>query len=526
MVRRWWFVWLVVAMPAAWWAFVVPVGGTWDEPAHLVKAAAVWQGQLLGEHRSAVGDDGVRRETTDVTVPAWVGRVAGHDCFAAGDDPTCLPDPGTDQRLVRASTTAGPYPPLYYAAVGWPTRWIAGAPCVVVIRLVSAVWFATLMVWGWSFLRRAVSDRSAFVAVVVAATPTTLALGGAINPNGFEIGAAFAAWCAAAAIGAELRAGRNVGADSVASFMVSLTAAAAVRSLGPAIALAIVAFSTWCGVLPKRWWAATRVRRAVGRAAVATALGSGWIVIAGHYRSLDAHDRPGPAQLVVDGLSMVPIWAAQMFGSVDWGYSLTLIGVVAAAGWIVLVAHASRTAEPRSARVGVVALAAAVLIGPALLQLVSGGHVEQAWQGRYVSPVAVGLVVVSAVALDRSSPSTARRLGAGAAIASVVASLGVGGWKAAEWASARGRAPWSSTAWPQAPIAFVALVSAGTVVVSILAAAAAASTATFAATGPTVHPKPALGSNNVLESMVPADGVTWQTSTDRRGSGDSSRSRR
>jgi hypothetical protein len=258
---------------------------------------------------------------------------------------------------------------------------------------------------------------------------------------------------------------------------------------------------------------------------VATALASGWIVIAGHYRSLDTHDRPGPAQLVVDGLSMVPIWAAQMFGSVDWGYSLTLIGVVAAAGWIVLVAHASRTAEPRSARVGVVALAAAVLIGPALLQLVSGGHVEQAWQGRYVSPVAVGLVVVSAVALDRSSPSTARRLGAGAAIASVVASLGVGGWKAAEWASARGRAPWSSTAWPQAPIAFVALVSAGTVVVSILAAAAA-STATFAATGPTVHPKPALGSNNVLESMVPADGVTWQTSTDRRGSGDSSRSRR
>lgn len=56
MVRRWWFVWLVVAMPAAWWAFVVPVGGTWDEPAHLVKAAAVWQGQLLGEHRSAVSD--------------------------------------------------------------------------------------------------------------------------------------------------------------------------------------------------------------------------------------------------------------------------------------------------------------------------------------------------------------------------------------------------------------------------------------------------------------------------------------
>ncbi len=138
----------VLSVLGAWllgaaWSLMTPVMGAYDENQHFIKAVSVWHGQLRGREVAVpvqAGEgiaprmDGVRVPSDDASLQQVHGCFVGH-----GRTPDCAPSArGAHERLVTALTAAGPYPPLYYLLVGWPTR-LVGAPLdLYLMRIVSA----------------------------------------------------------------------------------------------------------------------------------------------------------------------------------------------------------------------------------------------------------------------------------------------------------------------------------------------------------------------------------------------------
>lgn len=137
------------------WAFVTPRMGVPDEPAHTIKAASLWQGELRG--RKVHLDSGnplipIPISMDRVQVPESYAELPGVPaCFAfqpyigAG----CAPSPGTDMTPTKALTAAGSYPPLYYVLVGWPSRFVGADVGVYLMRLTSAAVCALMIAIGF-----------------------------------------------------------------------------------------------------------------------------------------------------------------------------------------------------------------------------------------------------------------------------------------------------------------------------------------------------------------------------------------
>ena len=180
------------------WAFASPLLSVPDEPAHLVKSAAVARGELTGR-KIAIRDEGpgsIFRGgfTVVVDVPlsyAWQTSEIPN-CFIY--DPTtpagCAPEFRDQPEEVTWTTWVGEYPPTYYAAVGWATLVDTGRNGVYLARLVSAAISAAFLATAFACALTSARHRVLALGVVLAATPMTLFLAGSINPNGLEIAAA------------------------------------------------------------------------------------------------------------------------------------------------------------------------------------------------------------------------------------------------------------------------------------------------------------------------------------------------
>ena len=97
------------------WAVATPLSASPDEPAHIIKAAAVVRGQLIGEPTS-------RQGFTTVTIPSAVGNAWAWTCPAYHPQTTADCQVITGDSTVRSTvTSAGLYNPTYYALVGWPS---------------------------------------------------------------------------------------------------------------------------------------------------------------------------------------------------------------------------------------------------------------------------------------------------------------------------------------------------------------------------------------------------------------------
>src|SRR3954469_22302855 len=104
-------VWALLSALSAVWALATPISGAPAEAAHIVRAASVVRGQLVG----TPSPDG-----HVVTVPRYIADTQRETCFAFHPRVTAN-CPGDDQRDPGApttgTTTAGLYNPLYYYAV-------------------------------------------------------------------------------------------------------------------------------------------------------------------------------------------------------------------------------------------------------------------------------------------------------------------------------------------------------------------------------------------------------------------------
>jgi hypothetical protein len=179
--------WLLLAILGSLWALATPIGGSPDEPAHVVKAASVVRGELLPETMIATG--GV------VHVPAAFAFEYQQGCFAFFADipASCAPSfTGDPSQIVETYSSASLYNPTYYWLVGWPSLVLPDFSGIYAMRIMSAVltsFFLAVCFWVIGSWR---SRRVPTIGVLVGITPIVLYLMGTVNPNALEFTAGLA----------------------------------------------------------------------------------------------------------------------------------------------------------------------------------------------------------------------------------------------------------------------------------------------------------------------------------------------
>lgn len=473
---------LALAALHAIWSVTIPLMASPDEPSHVVRAAAVARGQWSGELGPAPTDTSVPGAATTVRLPSdYSQAVALPNCFAfhPNQAASCQPHLAPAGRSTASvATFAGQYPPLYYALVGWPSRFLSAEAGIYAMRLVSGTIASALLVWGIARLRTSTLPAGATWAAAAALTPMTLFMGATVNPEALEISSAFAFWAACLVLAV------STGIPSRATVIQAVVAGALLvnaRTSGPVWALAIVAITLI--LAPKgrarALWAARSMRWAVVAAIGAGLAATAWVASHGGLVTGD-HLYPQYASPLRVGravLSETYAYTLQMIGDFGWldapSPPVTTVVWFVVAGALVLVTLAA----PLRRRVRLALfLSILVVVGaPVALQIPTAVDTGIIWQGRYTLPVAVGVPVVAAIAFT-SVPGPlddlVRRMARW-----VVPAVGVAHVAAFWWALRRysvglnGQLITRSPAWTS-PLGYLSAVALYTAVVAAVAGAA------------------------------------------------------
>lgn len=161
------------------WAFATPYDGPADEQAHALRAAAVAHGEVLAPSDS---------------VQLTPNGLFHHYCFeqkvtVAAD---CAREPGGDATMTPHKVGSASYNPVYYALTGWPLGLWPNWTGILLTRLLTGAAMAALLAAAVVAACRWTRHRGVLAGLVVAISPMTVSLGGAINPNGVEIAAGVA----------------------------------------------------------------------------------------------------------------------------------------------------------------------------------------------------------------------------------------------------------------------------------------------------------------------------------------------
>ncbi|HET9058785.1 MAG TPA: DUF2142 domain-containing protein [Acidimicrobiales bacterium] len=387
-------------LAASAWSFACPLGSPPDEPAHLIRAASLVRGQLVG--RDLPGATQAQGSYVIVGVPEVFASLANDvACFKrdpkipAGCQAPLVPSP-QDQSV---ESYVGRYPPLYYAITGLPTLAFVSVGGVYAARLVSAALCALMLALAVVSARRVPERPLLPTGVALGATPMVLYLGGALNPSGFEAACGVAAFAGAVAL-ARLPLDALTRAD-VARLGVPALCLMLVRALSPV--WAVVAVAVLCLL---RGWPATGAllrRRAVrawlAAGGVAGALSLAWDFAAGGLRLQPGmHVRPGTsalgvAHLALDRLHLIAVSSIGLFGWLDTSspYGVVAVWALATAA-LVAVAVVTGSGRERLATLGTALAWAAFAYVFVLAMVPSHGLVGQ---GRDFLALAAGIPVVA-----------------------------------------------------------------------------------------------------------------------------------
>lgn len=393
----------LVVMSVA-WALAAPLFTSPDETSHVIKAAAVARGQVWTPPADAEPTRDRPGGAAVVRVPAGYAeapRIAACTAFKPEVTAECvepLPEGGGTGSV---ETYAGQYPPLYYALVGWPSLLDDGDAGVYGMRLVSALLGSALLLAGVAVLPR--SSGWTGLAVATAVSPMVLFLAATVNPNGLEVCAAAAFWCALLGLTTDPDGPverRLVLAGVAGAVLVN------VRATGPVVAVVTVVVA----LLVTRRGALRRVVRA--RAAVpvlvlgvlSSVTSVGWLLAAGTTASA-ADLYPEYANPVVTArasLGRTERYVEEMIGTFGWldtPAPLLTYSVWGAAALLLLVLAVS--SPSRRDRAAVAAMVLLLLAVPSLVQVPQAEDVGLVWQGRYALPLAVGAVLLAGLVAPR-----------------------------------------------------------------------------------------------------------------------------
>ncbi len=381
----------ILLLQAAWILTVPPFRGS-DEFDHSYRAAAVADGEVIADDWASDG------RGLYVTVPRDIVAAARFQC--EGLDYTgpenCAPPAGTSEH-VRVASGAGLYHPAFYWLVGTAAQPFEGAAALYAMRIATALLcllFIGVAVWATTRTR----SRWPTAGLVVALSPVLIYSTTIVAPNGVEMAAGLALWASLLAVV------RDPGAELVPRLLLFATVAAVsvctLRMLGPlfvALIVGCVVVSNSAGarrVLRERRRALLAATSAV---VVAGAGAAGWVLANGQTGA-----PPGPRGGGAVNAAQVLVWNLQTIAAFpirNQPGALIIYPIV-----LVLVAGIVLTAlryAGRGERSAIVGGTVVVLALPLALTLATEGDRGVIWQGRYVLPFGVGLLLMAGYALAR-----------------------------------------------------------------------------------------------------------------------------
>lgn len=459
------------------WSFATPHMGVPDEPAHVIRAAAVVRGDIIPRQSAN------KPYISEVDVPAWAAGAHALPCFAF--DPnipaSCQPEPANDDSITAAQTSAGINGPGYYAIVGLPSLVLDGASAFYAMRLVNVAVTAALLAAAFMALSQLPRARWSYLALAVAVTPMALYLMGAVNPNSVEFSSAAAVFATLVVVVRTPSPGWLLW-ERAAIVVMGATLLVNTRSISLlwlalviALALLVARRDHLLALLrrPATWLMA-------GLSAVVVVLMFIWFTrphsdftVEGStlYPLIGGNFVLGSQVMLDRNLEFAVGWIG-LFGWVDTP-SPTLSVLIWCTVIVGLIAASVLFGRGRARLVTVLFVIAAVGI-PVVIQGILLPDYGFIWQGRYMMAIYICMMIVAGIALDEAPmllPEPARRR----IIIVLIAAIAIGNLVSFLWVLRRyvvGGGTWSqmllSPAW-QPPLTWIGL---GSLFALVVAAAA------------------------------------------------------
>jgi Predicted membrane protein (DUF2142) len=399
---RWWTTFVLITLLAGIWGLTTPLFGVPDEPAHVIRAAAVVRGDPLGTKREGESDlvryVSVPAIFDSVTIPFAGDPRLTTVCFAFDRNvtPDCLSFSGSKElRLV--ATHVAHNPPLYYGVAGAASLGLASVSGVLLMRGATVLMCAALVAWAYWSARRARKPAPALFGLTLVVTPTALFLFGSVNPNALEIAAGIALWAAGGML--VLEASSRIDRRLVAVTGVSASVLAVSRSLSPLwVALIVVTLAVFAPPGGLRRLASDPTCRIWGAVVfVATAAQTAWIVAFDSLENLGGAGADGSTSEIVRlAFGKSTINYEQMIGVFGWldtpAPFLTILLWTMMLGGLTGLAL---VAGGRRQCVALIGLIGAVTVVPVVIESARAEDVGFIWQGRYTMPLAVGVPILA-----------------------------------------------------------------------------------------------------------------------------------
>jgi Predicted membrane protein (DUF2142) len=403
---QWLITFALIAAVTGLWSLATPLFASADEPAHVIRAAAVGRGELTGRQD--------QRKNFESYV--WVNlpeiyESSGRNlmCYAhrPNRDVSCHHFEGSETRTKEVITEAGRHPPAYYGLVGGISRvWPSAAGEVWLMRLVTVLITALFVTMSVRALLRIPSPRIALLALLVAITPMVLAFGGVVNPNSPETAAGIATWACGLVLVWELRRGRLPDRGLVTAVGISASALVLSRQISMFwVALIASILAGLLGINALRRLARSATARIWAVVVALCAIAQlAWIL---NQDALDlsplptADERLSTDEIVRATVGRSGVFLYEMIGQPGW-LDVTLpdlayLLVIVALGVLVLVAVAVGFRRYAVTMLVATVITAAV---PVALEAWQAREYGLYWQGRYTLPFAVGVPLLAGFALQ------------------------------------------------------------------------------------------------------------------------------
>lgn len=398
---RWafWYSFVAFFLVSGIWALSNPIMASVDEPAHTVKAAAAVRGA------EDLSEDGALTGIGTVIVPRLYGQLNDSpSCFAFQPDQpaSCQPEIAGDLSApVEAETSAINYNPLYYVAVGLPSLLPGGGEhTLYLMRLVSALIASAVLALTVRTVVEMPRHRWMALAVLLPVTPTFVNLLGSLNPQSIEVTGSMLLW---AALLAALRAPDP---DLLTRRMIRVVLAtvlvANARGLGPLFVALIVVLAACSSpgrnlvrLLTNRrsWWA---VAASIAVCIVATL----WILSSGALPDRETGTGILARDALYFTLGNTSAYLQQLISALGWldvGVPVWLYMMMMSV--VALVIFLGWSMGTLRDRIMLLATAGLVFAVPVAIQVVQSATLGYFWQGRYIFPLAVGLVLLACFAI-------------------------------------------------------------------------------------------------------------------------------
>jgi hypothetical protein len=409
--RLWWSAFVVFCALGACWSIATPLFASPDEPAHVVRAASVVRGQILGSDPRK--DTRALHGSLIVDLPALYSSAQRVDCYAfKADTPAnCASFTGSSTEERRVPTSAGRHPPWYYAVIGLPSLVMVSGMGVRAMRLLNVALTAALLASALIMLLRFERFRLVALGFACSVTPMLLFLAGVVNPSAIEIAAGILFWIGGYTLIAEVPG--RIDARVVVRVTVAGSVLALTRQLGPfwLVLIALTLLAVGGRAATRALWASRPVRIGVIVMVVACLAQMLWIGATG---TLDASNSNVPGvpgsftQLFSGSLGRGLIYYNELIGVFGWRdtappTAVWLFWTAVLAGVVMM----GILAAPRRMVLAVLSTAALTWFIPIILEARSAGTAGYFWQGRYTLPLAVGVPILAAVgSADRRWPSS------------------------------------------------------------------------------------------------------------------------